>query len=80
MEDNPKLLFIRRNKMKLLVKTWIDYFVFGSLTILTKTLLAKVGVDIPIGGNILSWTILYNLLFLTNLLTEKKEENQGKSE
>ena len=66
--------------MKLLVKTWIDYFVFGSLTILAKTLLAKVGVDIPIGGNILSWTILYNLLFLTNLLTEKKEENQGKSE
>lgn len=70
--------------MKLLVKTWIDYIVFGSLTILTKTLLAKVGVDIPVGGNILSWTILYNLLFITNLLTEKKEEkkeeNQGKSE
>lgn len=66
--------------MKLLVKTWIDYFVYGGLMILGKMLLAKCGVDIPIGGNILSWTIFFNLLFIINLLEEKKEENQGKSE
>ena len=66
--------------MKLLVKTWIDYLVYGGLMILGKMLLAKGGVDIPVGGSILSWTIFYNLLFIINLLTEKKEENQGKSE
>lgn len=66
--------------MKLLVKTWIDYFVYSSAIILGKILLAKCGVDIPVGGNLLSWTIFYNLLFLINLLQEKKKENQGKTE